>query len=43
MQDKPHLASAAYLRNFVYGAEHCPPVGGFPEDGLGQVEQVREK
>ena len=23
--------------------EHCPPVGGFPEDGLGQVEQVRVK
>ena len=38
LQDKPHLASAAYLRDFVYGEEHCPPVGGFPEDGLGQVQ-----
>ena len=38
LQDKPHLASAAYLRDFVYGQEHCPPVGGFPEDGLGQVQ-----
>jgi len=40
VQDKPHLATVAYLRDFVYGEEHCPPVGGFPEDGLGQVKQV---
>ena len=38
LQDKPHLASATYLRDFVYGEEHCPPVGCFPEDCLGQVQ-----